>query len=91
LSLRKLTEGDLDEISSFLHNTISDFILKRVSAKEIVDIDITVLVEYTDELKVDISAELYLDELSDADPGIVDEAVDAAYRSLESFLDGFRE
>lgn len=91
MSLKKLSDGDLDEISSFLYNTISDFILERVSAKEIVDIEITVSVEYTDRLDVDITAELHLDELSDADPQIVDEAVDAAYEALESFLEGYRE
>ncbi|MDI9618373.1 DUF3194 domain-containing protein [Methanothermobacter sp.] len=91
MSLKKLSDRDLDEISSFLYNTISDFILERVSAKEIVDIEITVSVEYTDRLDVDITAELHLDELSDADPRIVEEAVDAAYEALESFLEGYRE
>jgi len=91
LSLKKLSDGDLDEISSFLYKTISDFILERVSVKEIVDIEITVSVEYTDRLDVDITTELHLDELSDVDPHIVDEAVDAAYRALDSFLEGYRE
>ncbi|QEF95124.1 DUF3194 domain-containing protein [Methanothermobacter sp. KEPCO-1] len=91
MSLKKLSDRDLDEISSFLYNTISDFILERVSSKEIVDIEITVSAEYTDRLDVDITAELHLDELSDVDPRIVDEAVDAAYEALESFLEGYRE
>ncbi|MGJ7028106.1 hypothetical protein HNR54_000455 [Methanothermobacter sp. DSM 3267] len=59
--------------------------------KEIVDLDVSVRVEYDDELSVDISAEVYLDELSDADPSIVDEAVDLAYERLEDILEDYRE
>jgi len=91
LTLRRLSRRDLDEISIFLHNTVSEYILQRVPRKEIVDLDVSVRVEYDDELSVDISAEVYLDELSDADPSIVDEAVDLAYERLEDILEDYRE
>jgi len=91
LTLRRLSRRDLDEISIFLHNTVSEYILQRVPRKEIVDLDVSVRVEYDDELSVDISAEVYLDELSDADPSIVDEAVDLAYERLEDLLEDYRE
>ncbi|ADL58657.1 DUF3194 domain-containing protein [Methanothermobacter wolfeii] len=91
MTLRRLSRRDLDEISIFLHNTVSEYILQRVPRKEIVDLDVSVRVEYDDELSVDISAEVYLDELSDADPSIVDEAVDLAYERLEDILEDYRE
>ncbi|MDI6701385.1 DUF3194 domain-containing protein [Methanothermobacter wolfeii] len=91
MTLRRLSRRDLDEISIFLHNTVSEYILQRVPRKEIVDLDVSVRVEYDDELSVDISAEVYLDELSDADPSIVDEAVDLAYERLEDLLEDYRE
>ncbi len=91
MTLRRLSRRDLDEISIFLHNTVSEYILQRVPRKEIVDLDVSVRVEYDDELSVDISAEVYLDELSDADPSIVDEAVDMAYERLEDLLEDYRE
>ncbi|MDI6842046.1 MAG: DUF3194 domain-containing protein [Methanothermobacter wolfeii] len=91
MTLRRLSRRDLDEISIFLHNTVSKYILQRVPRKEIVDLDVSVRVEYDDELSVDISAEVYLDELSDADPSIVDEAVDLAYERLEDLLEDYRE
>lgn len=85
--LKKLSQEDLDQISDFISSTTQNFILGKVSRKEISDIDIKVELSYDEELDVDISIELLLDELSAQDPEIVNEAVDFAHLELDKFLD----
>ncbi|MCK9152055.1 DUF3194 domain-containing protein [Methanobacterium alcaliphilum] len=85
--LKNLSQEDLDQISDFISSTTQNFILGQVSKKEISDIDIKVELSYSEELSVDISIELFLDQLSNQDPEIVNEALEFAHNSLDKFLD----
>lgn len=82
-----MSQEDLDHISDFISSTTQNFILGRVSKKEISDMDIKVELSYSEELDVDISIELVLDELSTQDLEIVNEAVEYAHNELDKFLD----
>jgi hypothetical protein len=85
--LKKLSQDDLNQISDFLSSSAQNFILQRVSRKEINDLDINVELSYKDELDVDISVDLSLDDLSTSNPDIADEAIDYSLDILESYLD----
>ncbi len=85
--LKKLTDEDLDKISEIAVSSAQDFVLSKVSKKEINDIDINVELNYNDGLDVNITVDLSFDDLSTADTKIADEAVDHAILEIEKFLD----
>ena len=85
--LKKLTDEDLNEISEIAVSSAQDFVLSKVSKKEINDIDINVELNYNDSLDVNITVNILFDELSAADPKIADEAADHAILEIEKFLD----
>lgn len=85
--LKDLSQGDLDEISEFVSSAAQNFILKHISKKEILDLDIKVEISYEEVLDVDLMIDLDLDELSTQDPDIVNEAVIFAHEELDKFLD----
>ncbi|QUH22742.1 DUF3194 domain-containing protein [Methanobacterium alkalithermotolerans] len=90
--LKKLSPEDLNEISDFLSSTAQDFILNQISSKEIDDLDIKSEVSYNQELDVDLSIDLQVDELCVYDEDIVNQALDFTFKALESFLDdNYRE
>jgi len=84
--LKQLTDEKLDEISEIAVSSAENFILDRVSKKEIIDIDISVELIYNDKLDVDVTVNLILDDLSSADPGLADEAADYAISEIEKVL-----
>ena len=85
--LKKLTDEDLDKISEIAVSAAQDFVLAKVSKKEIDDIDINVELNYEDGLDVNITVDIVFDDLSVADPKIADEAADHALLEMEKFLD----
>ena len=85
--LKKLTDEDLDKISEIAVSSAQDFVLSKVSKKEINDIDINVELNYNDRLDVNITVDIVFDDLSSADPEIADEAADHALLEIEKFLD----
>ena len=85
--LRKLTDEDLDKISEIAVSSAQDFVLSKVSKKEINDIDINVELNYNDSLDVNVVVDIVFDELSSKDPKIADEAADHALLEIEKFLD----
>jgi hypothetical protein len=84
--LKKLTDEDLDKISEIAVSAAQDFILYKVSKKEIIDIDINVELNYNDSLDVNVAVDIQFDDLSSADTKIADEAADHAFLEIEKFL-----
>lgn len=82
-----MSQDDLNQISDFLSSSAQNFILQRISRKEINDLDINVQLSYKDELEVDITVDLSLDDLSTSNPDIADEAIEYSLDILETFLD----
>ncbi len=82
-----MSQEDLNQISDFLSSSAQNFILQRISRKEINDLDINVQLSYEDELEVDITVDLSLDDLSTSNPDIADEAIEYSLDILETFLD----
>ncbi len=86
--MRQLTDQELDEISDVAIEAAENFIFTRVSKKEILDLHINADITYENELNIDISVDLDLDELSQADvKEIVEGAVDAALEKLDKYID----
>lgn len=86
--MRRLTDEELDKVSEVAVEAAENYILSRVSKKEILDLDINADVTYEDVLNVDITVDIDLDELSAADENeIAESAVDAALKELDVFID----
>jgi ribosome-associated translation inhibitor RaiA len=86
--LRKLTDEELDKVSEVAVEAAENYILSRVSKKEILDLDINASITYQDVLNVDITVEIDLDELSAVDENeIAESAVDAALEKLDKFIE----
>ncbi|MDI6645142.1 MAG: DUF3194 domain-containing protein [Methanobacteriaceae archaeon] len=85
--LKKLSSDDLSQISDFAVTSAQNFVYKRISKKEIIDLDINAQITYEDELDVDIRIEFILDDLCSADEGLADAAVEYAMKKLEKYLD----
>ncbi len=86
--MRKLTDQELDDISEIAVEAAETFIFTRISKKEILDLHINASVTYENELNIDISVDLDLDELSSADEKeIAESAVDAALEKLDKYMD----
>lgn len=86
--MRKLTDQELDEISQIAVEAAENFILSRVSKKEILDLQINVELTSQEGLDVDMYVDLDLDELSAADENeISKKAVDIALEKIDEFID----
>ncbi|MEN6329497.1 MAG: DUF3194 domain-containing protein [Methanobacteriaceae archaeon] len=86
--MRKFTEAELDEISTAAAQAAQDYILSKVSKKELIDMDITVELSFHDGLDVDVTVELFLDDLSTIKPEkIADEAVEQALFIIDRFME----
>jgi len=84
--LKKLSDAKLDEISEAAVSSAENYILSRVSKKEIIDIDISVELTYNDELGVDVRVNVIFDDLSSAGPQIADDAADHVVKEIEKIL-----
>ncbi len=85
--LKNLSQEDLNQISDFISSTAQNYILQQVSGKEITDLDIQVELSYKEELEVDVTIDLLMDDLSIDRPEIATEAIDYALDQLEILLD----
>lgn len=86
--MRKLTDQELDEISQIAVEAAENFILSRVSKKEILDLQINVELTSQEGLDVDMYVDLDLDELSAADENeISQKAVDMALERIDEYID----
>ena len=82
-----MSQEDLNKISDFISSTAQNYILQKVSGKEITDLDIQVELSYKEELEVDVTIDLLMDDLSIDRPEIATEAIDHALDQLEILLD----
>lgn len=86
--MRKLTDQELDEISQIAVEAAENFILSRISKKEILDLQINVELTSQEGLDVDMCVDMDLDELSAADEKeISQKAVDIALEKIDEFID----
>ncbi len=85
--MRKLSETELDELSTAAAQAAQDHILSKLSKKELIDMDINVELTFNDGLDVDVTVELFLDDLSHANPEkLADEAVEQALLIIDKFM-----
>lgn len=84
--MERLSDSRLNKISEIAVSSAEEYILSRVSKKEIIDIDINVELLYNDALDVDIEVNIIFDDLSSADPQIADDAADFALNEIEKLL-----
>ncbi|KZX12674.1 DUF3194 domain-containing protein [Methanobrevibacter filiformis] len=89
--LKSLNQEELDEISDFLSSTAIDYILSKVSSKELLDIDVNIEISYKTELDVDMSIALDFDEFSSCNNELINQTIDISLSALDSFLDSYRE
>jgi Protein of unknown function (DUF3194) len=87
--LKRLETEDLEKISELAVSEAQNFILSKVSKKEVVDLDITAEIKYDDELDVDVIVDLKFVEISKFDKDIADKAVNFALEKVENFLRAF--
>ncbi len=86
--MRKLTDQELDEVSEVAVVAAENYILSRVSKKEILDLDINADITYEKVLDVDVTVDIDLDDLSAADGNeLAENAVEAALKALDIFID----
>lgn len=86
--LKKLTSEDLSNISEFFGETLEREISKKVTIKELEDIEMNFEVSYDNEqLDVDVDLDLSFDLLSDIDNELLNSAIDETYLKLDSFID----
>lgn len=86
--MRKLTETELDELSTRAAQAAQDHILSMVSKKEVIDMDINVELTFNKGLDVDVTVELFLDDLSTVNPEkLADGAVEHAILIIDRFMD----
>ena len=84
--MKEFSDAQLNEILEVAVSSAEGFVLSHVPKKEIIDMDISLELIYSDKLDVDIIVEIVFDELSTADPKIADEAADYALKEVEKFL-----
>ncbi|MDO5849379.1 MAG: DUF3194 domain-containing protein [Methanobrevibacter sp.] len=91
--LKTLSDDDLISISENFSEFLNIEISKRVSIKELDDIDLGITINYeNDQLDVSVDVDLLFDELTDISEESLNMAVDNAYERLDSFIDeNFRE
>ncbi len=86
--MRTLTDTELDKISEVAVEAAENYILSRVSKKEILDLDINANITYDNVLNVEILVDVDLDELSASDENeLAENAVEAALNELDIFVD----
>ena len=84
--MRKLSDQELDEISEIAARSAENFVYSKVSKKEVIDLDITVELDYHVGLDVDIQIDIQFDPLSKADENIAEDAVAFAIAEIDSYL-----
>jgi hypothetical protein len=86
--LRKLSETELDELSTAAAQAAQDHIFSKLSKKELIDMDINVELTFNHGLDVDVGVELLLDDLSNVNPEkLADEAVEQALLVIDRFME----
>jgi len=89
--LKKLTDQELEEISEAAAVAAENYIFSKISKKEVLDMDLRVEFHQEDGLDVDVELELYLDELSQADESLADEAAEVAMDEIDRQIEKLSE
>ncbi|MCC7550030.1 MAG: DUF3194 domain-containing protein [Methanobacterium sp.] len=89
--MKKLTDQELEEISEAAAVAAENYIFSKISKKEVLDMDLRVEFHQEDGLDVDVELELYLDELSQADESLADEAAEVAMDEIDRQIEKLSE
>ena len=81
--MKKLTDQELEKISEAAAVAAKNYIFSRISKKEVLDLELRVEFQQDDGLDVDVEVELFLDELSNAEEGLADEAAQVALDEID--------
>ena len=81
--MKKLTDQELEKISEAAAVAAENYIFSRISKKEVLDLELRVEFQQDDGLDVDVAVELFLDELSNAEEGLADEAAQVALDEID--------
>ena len=86
--LKQLTDDDLVVISDKFGEILNSEIAKKISLKELEDLDLDIAVDYQNkELNVSVDVGLAFDELSNINQESLNKAIDEAYLKFDSFIE----
>lgn len=86
--LKQLTDDDLVAISDKFGEILNFEVSKRISLKEVEDLDLDIAVNYQNkQLDVSVDVGLAFDELSDINQESLNKAIDEAYLKFDSFIE----
>jgi len=85
--LKKLTDQELEKISESAAVAAENYIFSRISKKEVLDLELRVEFQQDDGLDVDVEVELFLDELSNAEENLADEAAQVALDEIDKMIE----
>ena len=86
--LKRLTDDDLVAISDKFGEILNSEIAKKISLKELEDLDLDIAVDYQNkELNVSVDVGLAFDELSNINQESLNKAIDEAYLKFDSFIE----
>lgn len=86
--LKQLTDDDLVAISDKFGEILNSEIAKKISLKELEDLDLDIAVDYQNkELNVSVDVGLAFDELSNINQESLNKAIDEAYLKFDSFIE----
>lgn len=89
--MRKLTDQEMESISEAAAVAAENYIFSKISKKEVLDMEVRVEFLEEDGLDVDVEVELFLDELSEAEDSLADEAAEAALDEIDRQIEKLSE
>ena len=89
--MRKLTDQEMETISEAAAVAAENYIFSKISKKEVLDMEVRVEFLEEDGLDVDVEVELFLDELSQAEDSLADEAAEAALEEIDRQVEKLSE
>lgn len=89
--MRKLTDQEMETISEAAAVAAENYIFSKISKKEVLDMEVRVEFLEEDVLDVDVEVELFLDELSQAEDSLADEAAEAALEEIDKQVEKLYE
>jgi hypothetical protein len=85
--LKKLTDSQMEKISEAAAVAAENYIFSKISKKEVLDLELRVEFQQDDGLDVDVEVELFLDQLSNAEEGLADEAAEVALDEIDKEIE----
>lgn len=81
----------METISEAAAVAAENYIFSKISKKEVLDMEVRVEFLEEDVLDVDVEVELFLDELSQAEDSLADEAAEAALEEIDRQVEKLSE